>query len=202
MTLTLAADNLACVRGGHPVFANLSFGATAGTLLAVEGPNGSGKTSLLRLIAGFIDPAAGHVHLHRNGEAVEDAEARGKHVAFLTHQDAVKLQLTAWENLRFFAELYAARDDLDAVLARVGLSRQRDLPGRDLSAGQKRRLSLARMLIAHRPVWLLDEPLAALDRAGKALAAALIAEHCAQGGIAMAATHDPLDGASARLVLT
>ena len=191
MISTLTADGLACMRGERRLFEGLSFRVKAGQALAVEGANGSGKTSLLRMVAGFLSPAAGTLTLTQDGKPVTDAEARGRFIGWLGHQDGLKPQFTVIEQLRFYARLYAGKPD-DAVLEQVGLSRQRELPCRYLSAGQKRRLALARLLVSNRPLWLLDEPFAALDSAGQALVARLMAIHCGNGGMVVAATHDPL----------
>lgn len=201
MIRSLTAETLACVRGERRIFANLSFQVAAGEALVVEGANGTGKTSLLRLIAGFLPPAAGSVTLLTEAGAVTDDEERGRHVGWLGHLDAIKPQLSVHEQLRFFAKLYAARGDILATLERVGLSRQRDFPCRYLSAGQRKRLGLARLILSGRALWLLDEPFAALDSAGRAQAAELMTAHCAAGGIVVAATHDPLglDACSLRL---
>lgn len=188
------------MRGDRKLFDGLSFRVSAGQALAVEGANGAGKTSLLRMIAGFLSPAAGRIVLKSaEGESV-DAEERGKSIGWLGHQDGLKPQLTVREQLDFFARLYrpplrpsrAGEADLISVLERVGLARQAELPCRYLSAGQRRRLALARLLVSERPLWLLDEPFAALDAAGQALIAQLMARHCGHGGIIIAATHDPL----------
>ncbi len=192
MIRSLTAESLACVRGERRVFAELDFEVAAGEALVVEGANGAGKTSLLRLIAGFLTPAAGRITLLADGGASIEGEERGRHVGWLGHQDAVKPQLSVREQLEFFARLYAAQGDILATLDQVGLSRQRDFPCRYLSAGQKKRLGLARLMLSGRDLWLLDEPFAALDRAGRSLTAALMAAHCARGGILVAATHDPL----------
>ncbi len=197
MIRSLTVENLACVRGERRVFAELDFQVTAGEALVVEGANGAGKTSLLRLIAGFLAPAAGSITLSTDAGVLADSEERGRHIGWLGHQDAIKPQMSVREQLDFFARLYAARGDILATLERVGLSRQRDFPCRYLSAGQKKRLGLARLILSGRDLWLLDEPFAALDRAGRALAAELMAAHCAGGGILVAATHDPL-GLAAR----
>jgi len=121
----------------------------------------------------------------------DDAEERGKKIGWLGHHDGLKPQLTVQEQLTFWAALYRGIANAE-VLAQVGLARQTDLPCRYLSAGQKRRLALARLLVSNRPLWLLDEPFAALDTSGQALVAQLMALHCGQGGIIIAATHDPL----------
>jgi heme exporter protein A len=192
MIRSLTAESLACVRGERRIFAELDFQVSAGEVLVVEGANGAGKTSLLRLIAGFLTPAAGTITLLTDAGAVADGEERGRHIGWLGHQDAIKPQLSVREQLDFFARLYAAGADIPAALEQVGLARQRDYPCRYLSAGQRKRLGLARLMLSGRDLWLLDEPFAALDRAGRSLAAALMAAHCAKGGIVVAATHDPL----------
>lgn len=192
MIASLTAENLACARGERKLFEQLSFRVTAGQALAVEGANGAGKTSLLRLLAGFLAPAAGRVVVKDAQGETTDAEARARRIGWLGHHEGLKHQLTVREQLAFYAALYGAPVDAAAALDQVGLTRQADLPCRYLSAGQKRRLALARLLVSQRPLWLLDEPFAALDAAGQALVAQLMARHCGQGGIVIAATHDPL----------
>jgi heme exporter protein A len=191
MISSLTAEKLACVRGDKKLFDGLNFRVTAGQALAVEGANGAGKTSLLRLIAGFLTPAAGRLIVKSADGESDDGEERGKIIGWLGHLDGLKPQLTVMEQLNFFAHLYGKAVD-GALLEQVGLARQADLPCRYLSAGQRRRLALARLLASQRPLWLLDEPFAALDRSGQALVAQLMARHCGQGGIIIAATHDPL----------
>jgi heme exporter protein A len=191
MISSLTAEKLACARGERTLFNALNFRVRAGQALAVEGANGAGKTSLLRLIAGFLTPMAGRLVVKTAEGENDDAEARGKLVGWLGHQDGLKPQLTVREQLDFFARLYGGTADA-AVLEQVGLARQADLPCRYLSAGQKRRLALARLLASKRDLWLLDEPFAALDVNGQTLVAQLMARHCGQGGIIIAATHEPL----------
>jgi heme exporter protein A len=193
----LTATNLTCVRGQRVLFRALSFRVGAGQVLSVEGPNGAGKTSLLRMIAGFIAPAAGTIAL---GSVVE-AEERGKLAGWLGHSDAAKSQLSPREVLAFFAGLYRSGADIAAALAEVGLGPLADLPCQYLSAGQKKRLALARLKLSSRPLWLLDEPLAALDATGKQLAAGMIAAQAKQGGIVLAATHETLGLSCERLML-
>jgi heme exporter protein A len=191
MISSLTAEKLACTRGDRKLFDGLSFRVSAGQALAVEGANGAGKTSLLRMIAGFLAPAAGRILLKTANVESDDADARGKTIGWLGHQDGLKPQLTVREQLDFFARLY--RSSVEAgVLRQVGLERQAELPCRYLSAGQRRRLALARLLVSNRPLWLLDEPFAALDTSGQALVAQLMARHCGHGGIIIAATHEPL----------
>ena len=193
---SLEVESLTCIRGGRFVFRDVSLHANAGTALAIEGANGAGKTSLLRMLAGLLAPASGTI---RFGAA--DAEERGKFVGWLGHQDGVKPQLSPRETLSFFAALHGADANVDDVLQSVGLARACDLPCQYLSAGQKKRLALARLKMSGRALWLLDEPLAALDAQGKTLVRDLVAAHCASGGIAIAATHEPLGLDCARLVL-
>jgi heme exporter protein A len=187
----LTADKLTCARGDKNLFEGLSFRVKAGQALAVEGANGAGKTSLLRLIAGFLAPVAGRILVKIAERESDDAEERCKSIGWLGHQDGLKPQLTVAEQLVFFASLYRAKADR-TLLEQVGLARQADLPCRYLSAGQRRRLALARLLASKRPLWLLDEPFAALDVNGQSLVAQLMARHCGEGGIIIAATHEPL----------
>jgi heme exporter protein A len=187
--MRLSGRGVKCVRGSREVFAGLDFDTAAGEVLAVTGPNGSGKTSLLRLIAGLLIPAEGAIAL-AGGEA-ELTLAEQAH--YLGHRDALKPALSVTENLSFWrdflgGEVFEAGDSLKTV----GLDHAAHLPAAYLSAGQRRRLSLARLLAVRRPVWLLDEPTAALDAAGQALFAGLMAEHLARGGLIVAATHGPL----------
>ena len=191
MISSLTAEKLACVRGDKRLFDGLNFRVMAGQALAVEGANGAGKTSLLRLIAGFLAPAAGRLIVKDAQGESDDAEERGRVIGWLGHQDGLKPQLTVLEQLNFFAHLYGKTADA-ALLDQIGLARQADLPCRYLSAGQRRRLALARLLASARPLWLLDEPFAALDTSGQALVGQLMARHCGAGGIIIAATHEPL----------
>ena len=197
---SLVVTNLTCVRGQRALFRDLTFTASAGQTLAIEGPNGSGKTSLLRMIAGFFPPASGSIHFKLR-ETVSDPEERGRMVGWLGHLDGAKSQLTPAEVLSFYSGIYGATPDLAAILNAAGLARCADLPCQYLSAGQKKRLALARLSLCARPVWLLDEPLAALDAQGKQFAAQLIRAHGAQGGITLAATHEALNVDCARLSL-
>jgi heme exporter protein A len=170
-------------------------------MLSLEGPNGAGKTSLLRLIAGFLTPAAGTISLTSSGHSIFEGEERARRIGWLGHHDAAKPQLTPGEVLSFFAELYGVEGDRAAALKSVGLASVANLPCQYLSAGQKKRLALARLALCDRPLWLLDEPLASLDAAGKAFGAELVSAHIAKGGIVIAATHEPLGVAGERLIL-
>jgi heme exporter protein A len=195
----LEARDLACLRGERLVFRGLSFALGAGEALRLTGPNGSGKSSLLRLLAGLGRPAAGL--LAWNGAPVAgDLDAHRARSLFLGHQDAVKPWLTVAENLAFWATLHGAPGERVApALARLGLAGQRDLPARFLSQGQRRRLALARFTAIPARLWLLDEPTSGLDEASVATVEALVAEHCAAGGLAVVSTHLALrlPGASA-----
>jgi heme exporter protein A len=187
--MRLSGRSVRCVRGGREVFANLDFEASSGDVLAITGPNGSGKTSLLRLIAGLLSPADGAIALDGGeGELTLPEQAH-----YLGHRDALKPALSVLENLSFWRDFLGGDvSDTGESLASVGLDHAAHLPAAYLSAGQRRRLSLARLLAVRRPVWLLDEPTAALDAAGQDLFAGLMRDHLARGGMIVAATHGPL----------
>jgi heme exporter protein A len=190
---SVEGNGLACVRGGRLVFRDVSFRVARGQALVVEGPNGSGKTSLLRQIAGLLTLAHGTISFCGVGVPAEDREERGKSIGWLGHQDAAKPQLTSAESLSFFAQLYGCDSEMiSPLLEWAGLARAADLPCQYLSAGQKRRLALARLKLCNRPLWLLDEPHASLDTNGKSLLLDLLRQHLAAGGLAVIATHDPL----------
>ncbi len=197
----IEAENLACERGGRIVFRALQFSLSRGSALSLEGANGAGKTSALRIVAGLLNPSVGEISFRVSNKEISDGEERGRFVAWLGHLDGIKNQLTVVENARFFAALYPSTSDVGKTLEQVGLARALNLPAQYLSAGQRRRLALARLVLSNRSLWLLDEPLAALDAAGKILIAELINEHCVAGGMVLAATHDPLGIDATRLVI-
>ena len=191
----LRVEDVVCRRGGRVLLEGLTFTLTPGDALRLLGPNGAGKTSLLRLLAGLLPPAAGRVRCLVG----ETAVSRSRRVHLLSHLDAIKPGLTVASALRFWID-YAGGDAarVRPALAQVGLDALAASRCGDLSAGQRRRLNLARLLALPRPIWLLDEPTAALDADGQALLEAFIAVHRAAGGIVVAATHLPLDLPGAR----
>jgi heme exporter protein A len=197
----IEAQALTCLRGGRIVFRDVGFGVRAGQALSIEGPNGAGKTSLLRMVAGFLSPAVGAIRFRASGSEISDADERGRYVGWLGHHNAAKPQLSPRETLSFYTRLYGGGDAIEASLDEAGLARAADLPCQFLSAGQKKRLLLARLKLCQRPLWLLDEPLAALDAVGKSFAASLIAAHCASGGIALIATHEALNVDCTKMML-
>lgn len=184
----LVGENLSCRRGFKLLFEGLAVSAAAGRALVVVGPNGAGKSSLLRILAGLLAPTAGTVRLDGGGESV------GEHLHYLGHEDAVKGALTVAANLAFWRTVLGAGGlEVEEALEEVGLGGLGRLRAQVLSAGQKRRLAIARLLVAKRPVWVLDEPTTALDVKAQARFAAFGRAHLADGGLLIAATHAPLD---------
>jgi heme exporter protein A len=211
--LVLEADKLDCVRGGHPLFSGLSFVTRTGTALALTGPNGVGKSSLLRVIAGLLPLNNGTLSLKnlnpdRQLAGGDSDHPLGQYCHYLGHRDAIKASMTTAEMLDFWSHFLAAPPDQGLsrsndqtesgglsekdALERVGLGALRDLSCQMLSAGQRRRLTLARLLVIARPVWLLDEPTTALDAAGQDLLWSLCRDHLDAGGVVVIATHAEL----------
>jgi heme exporter protein A len=185
----LQAAGLAAFRGERLVLRDIDFALPFGSALLLSGPNGSGKSTLLRLIAGLLRPAAGK--LTWNGaDALADLPAHARRVAYVGHLDAVKPGLTVAENLRFAARVGGGV--VPEALAVVGLVDLADLPARLLSAGQRRRLALARLALSRAPLWLLDEPTLGLDAPSVDRLAGLLSAHRREGGMIVAATHLPL----------
>lgn len=187
----LEADNLECVRGERRLFAGVGFRLEAGELLYLQGRNGTGKTSLLRILIGLLPPEAGEIRWRGEPIRVLADEFRAD-LCYLGHHNAIKEELTPLENLLAAARL--AEEDLtvdDAIdaLEQVGLAGREDLPCRYLSQGQKRRVALARLVKEQRPLWVLDEPFVALDTAAVAWLAGIIGAHLQRGGLAVMTTH-------------
>jgi heme exporter protein A len=185
-------DALGCRRGEALIFEAVGFALEPGDALWLSGPNGSGKSSLLRLMAGLLPPVAGAIAW--NGAAIDaDREGHRARLRYLGHLDAVKSHLTVAENLGFWAAYWGiAANAVAPALARLGIAHLASAPGRQLSAGQRRRSALARLALGPAPLWLLDEPSAALDTDGIERLAQLIAEARAAGGIVIFSSHDRL----------
>ncbi len=204
---TLEGRDLACTRAGRRVFTALEFTLSEGGALILRGANGSGKSSLLRILAGLLAPAAGELRWNETS-VEEDPETFQNNICYIGHGNAIKPVLSVQENLSFWAKLYppkSAEEDLEALLARAlecfSLTTLRDVPGRQLSSGQSRRLALARLITSPAAIWLLDEPSVGLDDVSLKRLESAIAEHRASGGLVIAATHTPLDISGAELLL-
>ncbi|WP_420960348.1 heme ABC exporter ATP-binding protein CcmA [Brucella sp. IR073] len=193
--MRLEALKLSAERSGETIFADLDFVIEAGSALVVTGPNGAGKSTLLRIIAGLLAPAAGKVRLE-GADGFPDLQTA---CHYLGHKNAMKDALSVRENLAFWQAFHGeARLDIDAALETVGLDGTDHLPFGYLSTGQRRRISIAKLLVSYRPVWLLDEPTAGLDKISEGRFAGLMRGHLEQGGIIVAATHLPLGLEGAR----
>ncbi|KXF78977.1 cytochrome C biogenesis protein CcmA [Paramesorhizobium deserti] len=187
--MRLVAEKLSGERGGETIFSDLDFVIAMGGALLVTGPNGAGKSTLLRIIAGLLAPASGDVRLEDSGSFPDLQSA----CHYLGHQNAMKPALSVRENLAFWQAFNGEpRKDIDEALETVGLDGIDHLPFGYLSTGQKRRIAIAKLLVSHRPVWLLDEPTAGLDKVSEGRFAGLMQGHLAEGGIVIAATHLPL----------
>ena len=182
---SLRVEALALSRGGRVLFEDLSFAAASGAYVEVQGSNGSGKTSLLRALAGLLRPRSGVI-------AIEGVDEPAVALHYIGHANALKREAKVREHLHYWAGLFGGAPSEDFACKMLDLGRVLNLPVRVLSQGQARRLALARLIVAPRPIWLLDEPAAALDASGKAVLNELIASHRASGGIVVAAVHEPL----------
>lgn len=194
----LTGTGLTLWRGANCLFDQLSFSAAPGGALLIRGPNGSGKTTLLRVIAGLTLAEQGEVRW--NGRPLSERDEAGHHImAYCGHATALKPDLTTYENLRFFARLSGyATSALGTLLESTGLTACADLPTRVLSAGQKRRTALARVLMSGAPLWLLDEPQTNLDVAGRQFLEQMLQNHLASSGTAVIVAHQSIDLGSAR----
>ena len=193
MTAKLSANALTLIRGETCLFQDLGFALNPGELLLLEGQNGSGKTSLMRAIAGMLSLESGEIFWNGNDVSRQRQEFHGE-LVWIAHRTGLKGDLTLVENLRFEASLRPQADiDPVTVYERLGISRLKTLPLRALSAGQQRRVALARMLLADVPLWLMDEPFTNLDREGRKLVVELVEEHLAKGGMCVMAAHQDVE---------
>jgi heme exporter protein A len=187
--MKLIAEGLTSIRGGRAVYSALSFAVEAGGALILTGPNGAGKTTLIRTLAGLLDPAAGRVRL----DPGDPVQSLGEQCHYVGHLNGVKSSMTVEANATFWCGfLGGARERVVSALEAFGLAALAEIPAAYLSAGQKRRLGLARLLLAERPLWLLDEPTVSLDTAAQEMLAGAVSAHRARGGMVVAATHMPL----------
>lgn len=198
-----SAENLFCVRGGRTVFTGLGFTLKAGEALVLVGPNGSGKSSLLRLMAGLLKPASGILRWGAE-EISEDPEGHGGRLHYVGHHDAIKPVLSVSENVSFWASLMNGGsgngETTLAALNTLGIGHLEKVPGRFLSAGQKRRVNLARILSTPAPLWLLDEPTTALDRESITSLETAIIHHRAGGGMVVISTHSDMQLANHQVI--
>ncbi|SCX17584.1 Cytochrome c biogenesis ATP-binding export protein CcmA [Agrobacterium sp. DSM 25558] len=193
--MLLTAENLAARRGEDLIFMNVSFKLTGGQALVLTGPNGSGKSTLLRVVAGLLQPEAGTVKIA--GEGIESDTRAYEASHYLGHRNAMKQELSVFENLDFWRKFLGdfsggTSDGIEKAAEIVGLAGIMHLPFGYLSAGQQRRFAMAKLLVAWRPIWILDEPTAALDESADVMFTGLVEAHLANGGIVIAATHQPL----------
>jgi heme exporter protein A len=188
--MRLTVENLACARGARTVVRDINFTLGAGEGLLLEGPNGAGKTTLLRTLAGFIAPGQGRVSLEGGGAG----QTIGEQCHYIGHLNGVKAGFTVEENLRFYWSFFESeeKDAIGLAMEIFNLEALSRIPAGLLSAGQKRRLGLARLVLAKRPLWLLDEPTVSLDAASRQSLAGAVRDHLTHGGLVIAATHAPL----------
>ena len=197
MSNQLHIEQLACRRGDKILFTDLTVSWQSGDLVQVEGHNGIGKTSLLRIIAGLASPLEGKVRWNSE-EIIKQREAFHYDLLYLGHQSGIKPELTAWENLRFYQQIGHCRqgdDLLWEVLETVGLLGREDIPSSQLSAGQQKRIALARLWLSKAPLWILDEPFNAIDKKGVVVLTALFEQHAQNGGIVILTSHQEVPSA-------
>ena len=193
MTAKLSANDLTLIRGETCLFQDLGFALNPGEMLLLEGQNGSGKTSLIRAIAGMLSLETGEIFWNGKDVSRQRQEFHGE-LVWLAHRTGLKGDLTLVENLRFEASLRPQNNiEPETVYDRLGISRLKTLPLRALSAGQQRRVSLARMLLADVPLWMMDEPFTNLDREGRKLVVDLVEEHLSSGGMCVMAAHQDIE---------
>lgn len=194
-----AGENLLCYRGERTVFADLSFHCNTGEALVLRGPNGTGKSTLLRLMAGLLKAHEGRVNWDGD-DITDEPEEHNARIHYVGHADAVKSVLNVKENITFWAELRGPSVKLEEALDAFGIAYLADVPGRFLSAGQKRRVNLARIIASPAKLWLLDEPTTALDAGAIANLEREIARHRASGGMVIASTHAEIGLADAKIL--
>ncbi len=183
--IALNVMNLACERGGFEIFSGVSFTAQPGEVILLRGPNGAGKSTCLATLYGVLPKSFGTIGF----ENIDPEREPREYLHIVGHVPGVKTTLTVKENLNFWAQLYGGTENVLPAIEAAGLEAIQDSEASILSAGQTRRLGLARLLVANRPIWILDEPTSALDKQGDQWVGQLIADHCAEGGIVIAATH-------------
>ena len=188
MSHRFAGSNLTCVRGGRLVFKNLAFALEKGEALVLRGPNGTGKSSLLRLMAGLASPAEGTITWNDTSIA-SDPQTHAERIHYLGHKNALKSALTARENLTFWAGLHSTGATVGDALDALDINRLADLPARLLSSGETRRLSLARLIANKTPLWLMDEPTVGLDQESVERLANLVSHHRTRGGMVVMSIH-------------
>ncbi|WP_394251789.1 cytochrome c biogenesis heme-transporting ATPase CcmA [Vibrio profundi] len=197
----LEVSNLTAIRDERVLFESLSFQLQSGDLVQVEGRNGTGKTTLLRIIAGLGDRDEGSISW--NGESIEsNRDAYHQDLLFLGHQTGVKRELSAYENLHFYQSIHnstTTKEDIYYALTQVGLAGREDVPAGQLSAGQHRRVALARLWLSKQPIWILDEPLTAIDKQGVKVLESLFMKHAENGGIVLLTTHQDMFADSPKL---